>query len=165
MADDPKRDAQLEAMFWKALRSDMTVMLEIEGQSDARPMTAQLKDKEDHGPIWFFTSSDTELGHEVTGTKDASFTFTDKGHNVWANVKGSITRDTDRATIDALWNPYVAAWYEQGKDDPKLRLLRFEPNEAKIWKDGSSLVAGVLSLFGRDPKASYEDNVAEVNLR
>lgn len=165
MADDAKKDAEIEARFWAALRKDMTVMLSIARHADARPMTAITDGKEDHGPIWFFSSADTEVTHEVVGTQEATFTFVDKGHDLWANVVGTVQVDMDRGKIDELWNPHVAAWYEDGKDDPKLRLLRFDPQEAKIWLDGSSLVAGVLALFGRDPKKDYQDNVAEVSLR
>ena len=32
--------------------------------------------------------------------------------------------------IDRLWNPFVAAWFE-GKDDPKLQLLRFDPADIR----------------------------------
>ncbi len=158
-------DAEIEAKFWAALRKDMTVMLSIARHADARPMTAILEGKEDRGPIWFFANSETEVSHEVVGTQEATFTFVSKGFDVWANVVGTIQVDMDRQKIDELWNPHVAAWYEHGKDDPKLRLLRFDPNEAKIWLDGSSLVAGILALFGKDPKKSYQDNVAEVSLR
>lgn len=158
-------DAEIEAKFWTALKKDMTVMLGVQRHADARPMTAQLRGDGSSGPIWFFTSTDTEITHEVTGAVPATFTFASKGHDVWANVTGTIQVDMDRAAIDELWNPYVAAWYEGGKDDPKLRLLRFDPADAKIWLDGSSLVAGVMALFGRDPKQSYQDNVAEVSLR
>jgi hypothetical protein len=44
---------QLEQKFWKALKSDMTMMLGIDGVEDghARPMTAQLDGE--GGPIWF----------------------------------------------------------------------------------------------------------------
>jgi general stress protein 26 len=63
-----------------------------------------------------------------------------------------------------LWNPFAAAWYEHGKDDPKLALLRFDAERAEIWLDGSSLVAGVKALFGRDPKKDYQGKVAEVEL-
>lgn len=158
-------DAEIEAKFWAALRKDMTVMLSIARHQDARPMTAQLEGKEDSGPIWFFASADTEVVHEVVGTQESTFTFVSKGFDVWANVVGTIEVSHDRAKVDELWNPYVAAWYEGGKDDPKLRLLRFDPSQAKIWLDGSSVVAGILSIFGRDPKKSYQDNVAEVSLR
>ena len=162
MAHDP---AENEAKFWTALRRDMTVMLGLARQADARPMTALIDGAGDHGPIWFFSSTEAGIAAEAQGGEQATFTFVSKGHDVWANVTGSLRIDMDRAAIDRLWNPHVAAWYEEGRDDPKLRLLRFDPAEAKIWLDGSSLVAGVLALFGRDPKASYDDNAAEVSLR
>lgn len=72
--------------------------------------------------------------------------------------------DKDRAAIDRLWNRFVAAWFEGGKEDPKLALLRFDPQEAEIWLDGSSVMAGIKMLLGFDPKESYKDNVAKVDL-
>ena len=73
--------------------------------------------------------------------------------------------DTDRAMIDRLWNRFVAAWFEGSKDDPKLALIRLDAEEAEIWLDASSLIAGVKMLLGVDPKKNYQDNVAEVALR
>ena len=167
MTQDPQKDADLEARFWAALRKDMTVMLGLGSEIEYRPMTAQLANEEDHGPAWFFTSTETDLGKHVqqAGAPEASFHFVSKGHDVWATVSGRLQLDMNRAMIDKLWNPYVAGWYEQGKDDPKLLLLRMDLDHAKIWKDGSSLVAYVLTLLGRDPKKDYQDNVASVSLR
>jgi general stress protein 26 len=163
---DAEKDAELEARFWAALRKDMTVMLGLGTEIEYRPMTAQFATKEDHGPAWFFTSTDTDLGRHVQGgAREASFHFVSKGHDVWATVSGMLQVDMNRAMIDQLWNPYVSAWYEDGKDDPKLLLLRMDLSHAKIWKDGSSLVAYALTLLGRDPQKDYQDNVASVNLR
>jgi hypothetical protein len=58
----------------------------------------------------------------------------------------------------------VAAWYDGGKDDPKLVLLRFDPASAEIWRDGSSQLSGLQLLFGGDPQADAKDNVAKVSL-
>ncbi|MGB8313532.1 MAG: pyridoxamine 5'-phosphate oxidase family protein [Aestuariivirga sp.] len=33
-------------------------------------------------------------------------------------------------TTTCLWNRFVVAWYEKGKDDPKLMLLRLDPKDA-----------------------------------
>jgi general stress protein 26 len=63
-----------------------------------------------------------------------------------------------------LWNPSVAAWFEGGKEDPKLRLLSFQPGHAQIWLNENSLFAGVKMLLGSDPKEDYKDKVAEINL-
>jgi len=75
-----------------------------------------------------------------------------------------VSLDNDRAVIDRLWNRFVAAWYEGGKDDPKLRLLRLDPDQGQVWADASSLVAGVKMLLGIDPKKEYRDKVAKVDL-
>ena len=66
--------------------------------------------------------------------------------------------------MERLWNPFVAAWFEGGKDDPKLALLRFDPDNAKIWLNATPLGAAIEWLLRRDPKESYQDKVAEVAL-
>jgi general stress protein 26 len=158
---------ELEQKFWKALKSEMTMMLGLDGVEDghARPMTAQLE-HDDRGPIWFFTAKDNTIVKKLAAQSNRAIaTFTSKGHDLFATIHGTVSLDTDRAVIDRLWNRYVAAWYEGGKDDPKLALLRLDPERAEIWTDASSILAGVKLLLGVDPKKSYKDKVAEVSLR
>jgi general stress protein 26 len=158
---------ELEQKFWRALKSDMTMMLGLDGVEDghARPMTAQLED-DDRGPIWFFTAKDNTIVKKLAAQSGRAIaTFTSKGHDLFATIHGTVSLDTDRAVIDRLWNRYVAAWYEGGRDDPKLALLRLDPERAEIWADASSILAGVKLLLGVDPKKSYKDKVAEVSLR
>ena len=156
---------ELEAKFWKALEADMTMMLGLDGVEDghARPMTAQIESP--RGPIWFFTAKDNGIVQNLANGNRAIATFASKGHDLFATVHGTVRLDNDRATIDRLWNRFVAAWYEGGKDDPKLALLRLDPEKAEIWLDGSSLVAGIKLLLGVDPKQDYKDNVATVTLK
>ena len=157
--------SELESEFWKALKSDMTIMLGIVDAEEAhlRPMTAQIEDDE-RGPIWIFTASDTSIVTALDSGVRAVATFAAKGHDLFATIHGSLRIDNDRAVIDRLWNSFIAAWYEGGKDDPKLTLLRFDPDHAQIWENGSSLLAGIKMLFGVDPKKEYKDKVAEVEL-
>ncbi len=185
-------DAEIKLKFWKALRSDMTMFLGLADGEDghARPMTAQLDEQDAssgddyHGPIWFFTSTDNKLyemiqggsigstgagygsasGGSAAGGNRAMAHFVSKGHDVWATVHGSLSTSRDPAVIDRLWNRYVAAWYEGGKDDPKVALIRLDPEEAQIWIDANSAVAGIKAMLGIDPKEDYKDKVAEVRL-
>ena len=153
---------ELKAKFWKALDTDMTMMLGLADVADghARPMTAQIDGGK--GPIWFFTAKDTSIVKDLKKSNKAVATFASKGHDLFATVHGRLSLDTEPATIDRLWNRFVAAWYEKGKDDPKLALLRLDPARAEIWLDDSSFFAGVKMLLGIDPKEDYRDKVAEV---
>jgi general stress protein 26 len=154
-----------EEKLWKALRSDRTVMLGINGldESHTRPMTAQFE--QERGPIWFFTSVDNAMVQSLdSDDARAVVTFASKGHDLFATIHGRLSVDTDRAVVDRLWNRFVAAWFEGGKDDPKLALLRLDPENAEVWIDASSIVAGVKLLLGADPKRSYRDKVANIPL-
>lgn len=156
-------DTKIEERFWKALRNDRIVMLGVDGVDDgfARPMAAQID--EDRSPIWFFTSTDNHIVDALSAGGRAIATFSAKGE-LYASIRGSLSLSDDQAMVDKLWNPKAMAWFEGGKDDPKLRLLRFDAEEAEIWLDGSSLFAGVKSLLGIDPKEDYKDSQATVDL-
>ncbi len=156
---------EFEHDFWKALKTERTMMLGLDGVEDghARPMTAQIEGK--HGPIWFFTARDNAIVQKLASGSRTIATFTSKGHDLFATVHGGLHLDNDRAVIDRLWNRFVAAWYEGGKDDPQLALLRLDPERAEIWRDASSMFAGIKLLLGADPKKEYKDKVAEVALK
>jgi general stress protein 26 len=141
-------------------------MLGLDGVEDghAQPMTALTDGDADSGPLYFFTTRDNGLVGSLREGSRAMAHFVSKGHDLFATLHGNLSASNDRAVIDRLWNPHVAAWYEGGKDDPKLQLLLLDAERAQIWLDGSSLFAGVQRLFGKDPKQNAKDNVAEVVL-
>ena len=154
---------ELETRFWKHLDDDRTVMLGADGIAP-RPMTAIAED--DRAPLWFFTSSDTDLGKALDASSGIAgvASFAAKDHDLFATVRGSLTAHNDRDVIDRLWNPFIAAWFD-GKDDPKLRLLRMDSAEAHVWLNENSMMAGAKMLLGVDPKKSYEDKTGQVDLQ
>ena len=154
---------ELEAKLWAGLRSEMTVMLGMVDESaPARPMTAQFEGDEDRGPLWFFTSQDSELVEAGGGA--ATAVFISKGHDLFARIEGKLVEDTRPEMIEKLWNPFVAAWYEDGKDDPDIALMRLDLESAEIWENASSLMAGIKAMLGINPQKDYKDKVAEVPL-
>lgn len=157
--------AEIETRFWKALKSDRTLMLGIVGVEDGvgQPMTAQTE-QEGRGPIYIFSAKDTDLVRQLGQTKRATAHFVDKGHHLYANLAGQLSADNDHAMIERLWNPFVAAWYEGGKDDPNLQLLRFDAENLQIWLNENSVFAGIRMLLGSDPKKDYADKTAQVTI-
>ena len=158
-------DAEIETRFWKALKSDRTVMIGLVGVEDGigQPMTTQTE-QEGRGPIYIFSAKDTDLVRQLGQTNPSTVHFVYKGHHLFANLSGHLTTDNDRATIERLWNPFVAAWYKGGKDDPNLQLLRFDAERLQIWLNENSIFAGIRMLLGSDPKKDYVDKTAQVTI-
>ena len=170
-ANDTANEQDIRRKFWKALKSDRTMFLGLAQGADghARPMTAILEDDgfdgEDYrGPIWFFTATDSQLVQMISGGSRAMAHFVSKDHDIWATLHGTLSVSKDRAVIDRLWNRFVAAWYDGGKDDPTLVLIKLDPEQAEIWIDASSIVAGIKMLIGINPRKDMQDKVAKIDL-
>jgi general stress protein 26 len=164
MADD----REILDKFWSELTNSPFIMLGVEGTRDGatQPMTVQFEDEDrDAGLLWIFTANDHDLTRAMGQSNRAIGGYSAKGHGLFASLRGTLRIVNDRATIDRLWNPIVAEWYA-GKDDPKLALVRFDVEDAKIWE---STVSGFLKpafnkLLGRKPEAGMKEHVAEVEL-
>jgi general stress protein 26 len=168
-------EVELKKLFWAELSDSPFVMLGLEGVEDSRtrPMTAQIDvpdgaDKEDGGQLYFFASRTEHLVTALGQSHRAVATYAAKGHKLFAHIHGTLTLANDRAVIDRLWNPVIASWYKDGKDDPDLALIRFDTDEANIWKaeTGATLKAAAMkALFDVDPgEEQQKDNRADVNL-
>jgi len=173
--NDDDTETRLRKQFWKALDDSPFIMLGLEGVEDdlTRPMSAQVdvaegRDADEGGAIYFFASKSDGVGQSINAGNRAVATFAAKDHGLFAHIHGTLAQSNDRAVIDRLWNPFVAAWYKDGKDDADLTLLRFETSRAVIWEadKGSTLKATALkALFNVDPgKEHSQDHKAEVTL-
>lgn len=157
-------ETEIRERFWKSLKSDRTFMLGLseDRSGHAQPMTAILEDEEG-GPIWIFSAKDVDLVRQIGEGARGMGQFASKGHDLFATFEGDLTPVNDRTTIERLWHPFIAAWYE-GKDDPKLQLLRFDPDRAQIWLSDKGLFAGMKLLLSGDPQRDYQDKVAHTDL-
>lgn len=169
---DTEREQELKELFWEELSSSPFMMLGLQGVEDSltRPMTAQVDapngaDDEDGGTIYFFGAKSENLVRNIGSSHRAVATYASKGHDLFAHIHGTLVLDNDRQVIERLWNPIIASWYKDGKDDPDLQLIRFDADRADIWKAeaGSTLFAAALKMLGRDPGKDHQKaNRAEV---
>ncbi|MGE3335016.1 MAG: pyridoxamine 5'-phosphate oxidase family protein [Rhodospirillaceae bacterium] len=131
MPHDKISNSEAIREFWDHLKDRTTVMLGAAGGDRMQPMTAF--SEPDNELVWFFTRNDTDLAQEAVGTTDARLIFAAKDEKLFADISGALVIEHDRGRIDRYWNPVVAAWYPDGKDDPHLTLMKFSPRAGQVW--------------------------------
>lgn len=169
---DDNPETRLREAFWDKLDSDRVVMLGLKGVEDdrTRPMTAQVDGEGDARAIYFFASKGEGIGESITGNPSQRVvaTFASKGNDLFAHIHGGLRPDQDRAAIDRLWNPIVASWYDRGKEDPDLLLLRLDAERAEVWEASAFATlkaAGMKMLFDTNPGDHLsKEHQAEVKL-
>jgi general stress protein 26 len=149
---------QLCRDMWNRMAESPFLMVGLDGTGlRSEPLTAQL-DQDQVDTLWFFVRTDNRLA----GGGEAVAQFVSKGHDFFASLAGTISQDNDPSMIDRLWNKTVEAWFEGGRDDPKLALLRLDINAAEVWETDVSLSGRLKMLFGGTIKASERSSHAVV---
>jgi general stress protein 26 len=131
MTDKTLSQTEIEERLWKAVEANhRTGMLGVNGDGHHfQPMTAFIE--RETNQIWFFAHNDSDLALAAEGGAEATYIV--QTDDLWACIDGRLTADHDQARIDRFWNVHVAAWYPQGKEDPRLTLLRFDGADAGVW--------------------------------
>lgn len=141
MTDKKLRENPRDFLF-ALLRECPAGMLGVDGSAQhMQPMTHFTDDEAIE--LWFITSISTDLVRAVGQGARAQYCLIDKGQDAYACLAGTLEQVQDDARLDALWSPMVAAWFDKGRDDPKLSLLRLTIAEASLWSsDENALKVG-----------------------
>lgn len=160
MTYDQGDDEELKQKFWRALADSPFVFLERKAQpGDAVVMTAKL-DKNANSAIWFFSKRD----HHLAQMGPAFCTFASKDHKIFARFEGTLSEETSRERLEKEWDRQTAAWYDEGKDDPNLLMLRMDLGGAEIWDSDLGFYDNTKMLLGGDVRKEAAEHHTETTL-
>jgi general stress protein 26 len=132
MSTDVNDKAAVEKRLWKEIDDTRTGMLGLANSDQHfQPMTAY--PEPETRKIWFFTLKDSDLARAVENGETAMFIVQSKDGDFQACIDGHLMQMRDHARIEKYWNPVVAAWYPEGKDDPRLTLLCLDVENVALW--------------------------------
>jgi general stress protein 26 len=109
---------------------------------NSRPMTLQETDNE--GNLWFISSDESNKNFEIKDDRKVQLFFMNNSDYQYLSVFGEASIYKDKTTVEEKWSPMAKAWFENGKDDPKVSIIRVEPAETYYW---DTKVGKLVSLF------------------
>lgn len=113
----------------------MFTTVDDRGRLFSRPMTTARID--DDGNAWFFTNEYSEKIQDLSADNKVHLIYSHPVKNVYVTVKGTCSVVLNRKKIDELWDPILKAWFPEGKEDPRLCLLKVVTEEADYWNSGA----------------------------
>ena len=123
-----------------------------------QPMT-MYPDKDGHA-IWFLSSTKTDLvkALDSDGTL-AELAVISKDHDAHISLLGRLSHLRDEAKVDELWSAPAAIWFEGGRDDPSIALLRFDPTDAQIWASTTSALKFGYEMVRKTMDSDHEPDL------
>ena len=153
------REAPRDALF-DALADTRTGMLAVEGSGQLlQPMTHHADRAT--GEIWFITSIETDLVRAVGLGGRAQYCLASKAQDLHASMSGTLEQVDDPEKLDSLWSPFASAWFAEGREDPKIILLRLTLLDAELWASSESAVVMGIEMVRAAISPSHSPDLAD----
>lgn len=123
-----------------------------------RPMAVQEVDS--HGSLWFLSASDSHKNAEITQNPAVQLFFQGSAHSDFLTLYGKAVISTDKKIIEKLWKPVLKTWFTEGKDDPRITVIKVIPASGYYWdnKHGNA-VAFAKMIAGAIAGKTLDDSV------
>jgi general stress protein 26 len=146
--DEAATDEASRQAIWGHIKAIGTCMMvtPLGDTVHARPMHAIARP--DQNAIWFFVDRESHGVEEAKQEPSACLTFADVKDNVYVSVSGRLSRVQDRAVINELWDEAAGGYFPAGPADPRVLLLRFEPETGDYWSAPSSPIVLAIKFLG-----------------
>lgn len=120
----------LKDTFWNRMDDVQAGLLSAAGE---RPIPMAPHADADDNALWFVTAAGSAAERAAKGGDTASFAVADAKANLYATLDGTLTEVNDAAKLDEIWSAVTAAWFENGRDDAAVRLVKFTPKAGEVW--------------------------------
>ncbi|MFN7117333.1 MAG: pyridoxamine 5'-phosphate oxidase family protein [Saprospiraceae bacterium] len=108
------------------------------------PMATQEVDEE--GNIWFLSTKNSNHNQDIEQDSRSQLIYAHPGQASFLSLYGSAEVLYDRQLIEDIWKPDAKIWFQEGKDDPNLTVIRFSPEEGYYWDTKSSKMVAFLKM-------------------
>lgn len=134
--------------MWKAIAESPVLMVRLTASRDhALSMAAQL-DQQASGKFWFYTTRTNRMAEGGRATAQ----FASIGHDLSCSISDILVEEQNPAVVDRHWSKAVEAWYEQGRADPQILMMRFELADAETWTRDNNIVGLFKLMSGKKDK-------------
>ncbi|MBB3808905.1 pyridoxamine 5'-phosphate oxidase family protein [Pseudochelatococcus contaminans] len=130
--------SDLKHKFWDRLDGINAGLLGTTNELKFVPMS-HYADPEQNA-LWFITANGVDLVSQTeSGPKNAIHLIGDEAGKLWARIEGQLELSQDTAKLDEIWNSVAESWFDGGKRDPDIRLLKFSLARAEVWTTNGKL--------------------------
>lgn len=127
-----------------------------------RPMA--VLDVDDEGNLWFMSMKDSRKNKEIEEDPFTHVMFQETTNSGFLNVYGITEISTDQQKIDELWKPLLKVWFQDGKDDYNISLLKVVPTNVYYWDNKHGNVVAFAKMAASMVTGKTMDDSVEGNL-
>lgn len=91
--------------------------------------------------IWFIGHTPSETVDNVQKNPEVNLAYTSQDGKKYLSISGTAELIEDEDKLNELWSPIYNAYFEKGKEDPKVQLIKVTPHGAEYWSNGNAIAS------------------------
>ncbi len=140
----------------KDVKFSMMTTVNSKGDLHAWPMTTS-ETNLDNKEIWFIGDKTSDVVKDIQDNPKVGLSYASQDDKDYVSISGNAELSTDKAKLDELWSPVYNAFFEHGKEDETVQLIKIVPHGAECWLSGSSTI----NIFKMAAAALQDGKTAE----
>lgn len=140
----------------KDVKFAMMSTVNSKGDIHAWPMTtseASIGGKE----IWFIGDKKSDVVKDIQDNPKIGLSYASQDEKDYVSISANAELPTVKDKLDELWSPVYNAFFEHGKEDENVQLIKVVPHGVECWLSGSSTV----NMFKMAAAALQDGKTAE----
>lgn len=107
--------------------------------------------------IWFIGDKTSDVVKDILDNPKIGLSYASEDEKNYVSVSANAELSSDQAKLEELWSPVYNAFFEHGKEDPNVQLIKVVPHGVECWLSGSSTV----NMFKMAAAALQDGKTAE----
>ena len=109
--------------------------------------------------IWFIGHKPSETVDNIKQNPEVNLAYVTQESDKYLSISGTAELVEDEEKLNELWSVMYNAYFEQGKEDPSVQLIKVVPHGAEYWANGNAITSAV-----KMAAAALTDNAVEKSL-
>ena len=109
--------------------------------------------------IWFIGHKPSETVDNIEQNPEVNLAYVTQESDKYLSISGTAELVEDEEKLNELWSVMYNAYFEQGKEDPMVQLIKVVPHGAEYWANGNAITSAV-----KMAAAALTDNAVEKSL-
>ena len=143
--------------LWDLIKQIKVGMVVSHHNEDLRARPMHIVQDEFDGILYFFTKKSSAKVAEINDDHDICIAFADPEEDSYVSCTGFANVIRDQDLIDQFWNPFVAAWFPEGKKSKNVALLEVKITEAELWDSDQSDMVQLFEIAKANLKGETPD--------
>lgn len=111
--------------------------------------------------IWFIGHTPSETVDNIKTNPEVNLAYASQNGKSYLSIAGKAELVENKEKLEELWSVMYNAYFEKGKEDPKVQLIKVTPHGAEYWANGNAITSAVKMTAAAVTDTAIEKSLGE----